>query len=244
MASDNVKCGQQQQSSSQVWEEIVTFPRRSVGINLPVNCFIFSSRSPDRFSILNTEIWLKSAGRRCCQSPFPYLSQSFVQIYLKSHKKSVPQDLIVIDVFTVPISGQHFQKKVLLKENCKLLDRNLSLQGTRYNCCVMCDLFISSCICFGFVVCFFFLPTLYTLDTSFFNKLMNREAVFLLCIAQQESHGPLIGTLVGRKIIWVCRRSWFHEIGSKNPIAHPPTRTKYRENFSLTMAWNMFRSSV
>lgn len=46
----------------------------------------------------------------------------------------------------------------------------------------------------------FSLPTLYILDPFFFNKLTNKEVVFLLCIGRQESHGLLIGTLVERRI--------------------------------------------
>lgn len=162
MASDNVNCGQQHQNSSQVWEEIATFPSRSVGINLPVNCFIFSSTSLDWFSIPDTGSWLESAGSKHCQSPFPYLSlrvsvkdstvpneDLFLQefspnISQVTEKKSVPQALIVIGIFRVAISRLHFQKeKVLFQENCNLLVRNLSVQGTGYNLCV--GLFISLC---------------------------------------------------------------------------------------------------
>lgn len=55
--STNVNCELEQHSSSQVWEEIATFPSRSVGINLPINCFIFSSQSSDWFSIPDTRSW-------------------------------------------------------------------------------------------------------------------------------------------------------------------------------------------
>lgn len=51
-----------------------------------------------------------------------------------------------------------------------------------------------------FVLQGLFLPTLYILETFFFNKLTNEEVVFLLYIAQQESGRPLIGSLAKNRI--------------------------------------------
>lgn len=112
--------------------------------------------------------------------------KSFLQTDLKTWNNSVPQTPIVASILAIAISELHFQneKKFPLEENyTRELSATLTLSFPNF-----------------FVLQGFFLPTLYLLDTFFFNKLTNEEDVFLLYIIQQQSGKPLIGSLANNRI--------------------------------------------
>lgn len=147
MASNNVNCGQE---NSKVWEVMATFPSRSVGINLLVNCFAFLSQilrliflfqklevgtsllvvnGVSLCFLVNLSSWVWEKNNMVPNEGTLY--KSFLQMCFKNaflRKSLVPKVLFVISIITVAISGLHIQKEnsylkitaTYWTENCQL----------------------------------------------------------------------------------------------------------------------------